>query len=59
MIENYPIVTIGCLSCLFVLAVLLAIFAVMVRGAKPDPYEVEVSADDFVSMFDRYMERER
>jgi len=59
MIENYPIVTIGCLSCLFVLAILLAIFAVMVRGAKPDPYEVEVSADDFVSMFDRYMERER
>ena len=59
MIENYPLVTIGCLSCLFVLAILLAIFAVMVRGAKPDPYEVEVSADDFVSMFDRYMERER
>ena len=29
MIENYPIVTIGCLSCLFVLAILLAIFAVM------------------------------
>jgi len=59
MIENYPIVTIGCLSCLFVLAILLAIFAVMVRGAKPDPYEVEVSADDFDYFFNRDMERER
>ena len=53
MIENYPLVTIGCLSCIFVLAVLLAVFAVLVRRAKPDPYEVDVSEEDFDFLFNR------